>query len=132
MASNPYVNPPEENEQIALVQWLRIHKIAFAHIPNEGMHKVQYRKKQKKLGVQAGIPDLLVFDQPPNYPDNVGAAIELKRREGGHLSERQRHWLVKLERRGWKVAVCRGAGEAIEFLESLGYGMGRQTHIDPY
>ena len=122
MATNPYLNPPEENEQMALVQWLRLHRIAFAHVPNEGRHKVQYRKKQKALGLQAGMPDLLIFDSPPAYPENVGTAIELKRREGGTLSNQQAEWLCKLKDRGWAVAVCKGAAEAIEVLESLGYG----------
>lgn len=120
--TNPYENPPEEEEQIALVQWLRLHKIAFAHTPNEGKHKVQYRAKQARLGVQPGVPDLLIFDRPPYYPERVGAAIELKRRKGGRVSDAQVEWLDKLSDRGWAVAVCNGATEAIECLESLGYG----------
>ena len=124
--NNPYENPPEEAEQVALVQWLRLHKIAFAHVPNEGKHKVQYRAKQARLGVQPGVPDVLIFDQPPSCPKNVGTAIELKRRKGGRVSENQTEWLEKLKNRGWAVAVCRGATEAIEFLESLGYGRVRR------
>ena len=122
MATNPYTNPPEEAEQLALVQWLELHKIKYTHVPNEGKHKVQYRAKQKRLGVKPGIPDLLIFDRPPACPDNVGAAIELKRRKGGTVSSEQTAWLTILQERGWAVAVCKGATEAIEFLESLGYG----------
>ena len=123
MATNPYTNPPEEMEQIALVQWLELHKIKYTHVPNEGKHKVQYRVKQKRLGVKSGVPDLLIFDPPPNYPDNVGTAIELKRRKGGSVSQEQTAWLNILQERGWTVAVCKGAGKAIEFLEELGYGV---------
>lgn len=126
MVNNPYTNPLEENEQLALVEWLRLHNIAFAHVPNEGMHKVQYRKKQKALGVQAGMPDLLIFDHPPANPDKIGVAIELKRRKGGQISARQKRWLKILSDRGWVAMVCNGAGEAIDALDVLGYGRRRR------
>lgn len=29
MATNPYLNPPEENEQMALAKWLELHKIRY-------------------------------------------------------------------------------------------------------
>lgn len=120
--TNPYTNPPEEAEQLALVQWLELHKIKYTHVPNEGKHKVQYRVKQKRLGVQAGLPDILIFDRPPLYPENVGVAIELKRQKGGRVTPEQTAWLNDLKDRGWVVAVCRGAMEAIRFLQELGFG----------
>lgn len=49
--------PTEEQEQLALVQWLELHEIKYTHVPNEGKHKVQYRAKQKRLGVKPGVPD---------------------------------------------------------------------------
>lgn len=120
----PYTNPPEEAEHMALVQWLELHAIRYTHVPNEGLHKVQYRVKQKRLGVKPGVPDILIFDPPPACPENVGTAIELKRRKGGRVTPEQSAWLCVLKDRGWAVAVCQGAMEAIEFLESLGYGRG--------
>ena len=120
--TNPYTNPPEEAEQLALVQWLELHKIKYTHVPNEVKHKVQYRVKQKRLGVQAGLPDILIFDRPPLYPENVGVAIELKRQKGGRVTPEQTAWLEHLKVRGWTVAVCRGAMEAIRFLQELGFG----------
>lgn len=120
--TNPYTNPPEEAEQLALVQWLELHKIKYTHVPNEGKHKVQYRVKQKRLGVQAGLPDILIFDRPPLYPENVGVAIELKRQKGGRVTPEQIAWLEDLKARGWAVAVCQGAMEAIRVLQELGFG----------
>lgn len=120
--TNPYTNPPEEAEQLALVQWLELHKIKYTHVPNEGKHKVQYRVKQKRLGVQAGLPDILIFDRPPLYPENVGVAIELKRQKGGRVTPEQTAWLEDLKARGWAVAVCQGAMEAIRVLQELGFG----------
>ena len=114
--------PTEEQEQLALVQWLELHKIRYTHVPNEGKHKVQYRAKQKRLGVKPGVPDILIFDRPPLSPENVGVAIELKRQKGGRVTPEQTAWLEHLTARGWAVAVCRGAMEAIRFLQELGFG----------
>lgn len=114
--------PTEEQEQLALVQWLELHEIKYTHVPNEGKHKVQYRAKQKRMGVKPGVPDILIFDRPPLYPENVGVAIELKRQKGGRVTPEQTTWLEDLKTRGWAVAVCRGAMEAIRFLQELGFG----------
>ncbi len=114
--------PTEEQEQLALVQWLELHKIRYTHVPNEGKHKVQYRAKQKRLGVKPGVPDILIFDRPPLYPENVGVAIELKRQKGGRVTPEQIAWLEDLKARGWAVAVCQGAMEAIRVLQELGFG----------
>lgn len=114
--------PTEEQEQLALVQWLELHKIRYTHVPNEGKHKVQYRAKQKRLGVKPGVPDILIFDRPPRYPENVGVAIELKRQKGGRVTPEQIAWLEDLKARGWAVAVCQGAMEAIRVLQELGFG----------
>lgn len=114
--------PTEEQEQLALVQWLELHKIRYTHVPNEGKHKVQYRAKQRRLGVKPGVPDILIFDRPPRYPENVGVAIELKRQKGGRVTPEQIAWLEDLKARGWAVAVCQGAMEAIRVLQELGFG----------
>ena len=46
---------------MTVVEYLRLalrRDVVFHHSPNEGKHKVQYRVKQKKLGVRTGWPDL--------------------------------------------------------------------------
>lgn len=124
MATNPYTNPPEETEQMVLAEWLDRHGITWFHVPNEGKHKVQYRAKQKRLGVRAGVPDVIVIDSPPNGEEALkGCVIELKRRKGGRVTPEQAEWLDRFRERGWAVAVCKGAGQAITFLEKLGYGV---------
>ena len=54
----------------------------------------------------------------------TGVAIELKRQKASPsaLKPEQREWLQALRDRGWEARVCRGAAEAIGWLESLGYG----------
>ncbi len=133
MATNPYTNPPEEAEQITLANWLDLHKLTWMHCPMESKrprkqnpktgkwYSLQGQKLQR-MGMKAGFPDVVIFDAPPACPDNVGTAIELKRRDGGKVTKAQMEWLDKLKEQGWAVAVCKGAAEAIEFLESLGYG----------
>lgn len=121
MATNPYENPPEETEQIALAQWLDLHKVAWWHTPNGGDRNQIVGRKLKLQGVKRGVPDVIIVDPPPNYPNTVGAAIELKRRKGGRVTAEQSAWLNDLKDRGWAVAVCRGVDEAIEFLTELGY-----------
>jgi hypothetical protein len=126
--------PTEEQEQAVLCDWLRLHNIVFHHSPNEGKHAVQYRVKQARLGVSKGFPDILIFDIPGILVTDEcttvtkdaflcsGIAIELKRRKGGKASPEQKQWLADLERRGWVTHLCHGADEAIEWLESLGFG----------
>ena len=122
MATNPYTNPPEDAEQQVLAKWLDMHRINWFHPPNGGHRNVVVAAKLKAQGVKPGVPDVMIVDPPPNYPNNVGTAIELKRRKGGTVSSEQTAWLGILQERGWAVAGCKGATEAIEFLESLGYG----------
>lgn len=120
--ADPYTNPPEEQEQTVLAQWLDLHDITWFHTPNGGHRNVVVAAKLKAQGVKPGVPDVMIVDPPPASPDSVGVAIELKRRKDGRVTPEQTHWLAILQERGWAVAVCRGASEAIEFLESLGYG----------
>ena len=115
--------PHEQAEQQTLAAWLDWHGIRWCHIPNEGKKTVAYHAKMKRQGLKSGVPDVLIFDPPPMYPaDFVGAVIELKRVKGGTVSPEQRYWLAELELRRWKCTVAKGAGAAIEWLESLGYG----------
>lgn len=115
-------NPPEELVQLTVADWLDRHGIQWCHVPNEGRHKAQYRRKQARLGLKAGVPDVLIFDPPPARPDAVGTAIELKRRIGGTVSKAQQEWLDALRARGWVAEVCQGVNEALGFLETMGYG----------
>jgi hypothetical protein len=120
--------PSEDREQITVVEWLRWHRVRAFHVPNEGRHKVQYRKKQAALGVEPGVPDLVIIDPPPLVVGCVGAVIEMKRRRGGVVRKTQRQWLKWFEERRWVAAVCRGSDEAIGQLESWGYHKYRRKH----
>ena len=118
-------NPLEEDEQSALVQWLDLNRILYnISISGVYLHPATFNRI-KKIGYRAGLPDIIIFDRPPVCHNGFvfsGAAIELKRRSGGVVSEDQKDWINKLSDRGWAASVCYGCDEAIEFLKNLGYG----------
>lgn len=110
------VLPTEDAEQRALVQWLRLRGYAFHHSPNATGHTPEARRRagrMKAAGTSAGFPDLLVFAHGKRI------AIELKRQKGGRASKEQLDWLTRLANYGFEAAVCHGAAEAIEFIESV-------------
>lgn len=112
------VVPTEDQEQIALAQYLDARKLAWCHVPNGGSRNVIEATKLKRMGTRRGIPDVLIFD-PCLWCEShyVGIAIELKRVKGGRVTPEQDAWHHALEERGWLVRVCKGAGEAIDFIQ---------------
>lgn len=126
--------PTEEAEQVTVAAWLKRHRIRFHHSPNGGNR--DRRKdpktgrvfsvtamKMKRMGTSNGFPDLTILDAPPMFPNAPGAMIEMKRLQGGVASDEQKDWIAYLKGRGWQVTVAHGADEAINFLQSLGYGI---------
>lgn len=111
----------EDHEQSVVVDWLEQRGVLFTHVPNGGNRNVITGARLKRLGLKRGVPDILIFDPPPNDAA-IGVAIEMKRRKGGATSKEQREWLEKLDARGWAAFVCLGADQAIEQLTKLGYG----------
>lgn len=103
--------PTEEVEQRNLVEYLRLRRIPHFRVPNETYTKSWAQKrKNKELGVQAGIPDLFVL---------VGGkwhGFEMKRTIGGTVSPHQKYWINLLNETGIPTHVFRGAEEAINFI----------------
>ena len=97
------------------------------------------RMKFKKMGCKANHPDLIIYDRPQVVENGkvfVGAALEMKRVTGGEFRPGQKEYLEALRDRGWavmerdgEVVAARGAGEAIAFLESCGYGQKQGTRF---
>jgi hypothetical protein len=110
------MNPLEFEEQVALVQYLELKGYKFTAIPNSTYTKsIQQKMKNKRSGLRPGLPDLLVV------VPNIGLVfIELKRVKGGVVSQAQKDWIAALNScPGVEAVVCKGAQEAIDFLESL-------------
>ena len=119
--------PLEEDEQIAFVQWCRLNHILVHHSGNEIGGSTSAMKaravKMKKMGTSKGFPDLLVFIPVYGTTGDVDCyqlcAIEMKRKKGSTTSKEQKEWLEVLRASGVVSAVCKGADEAINFVEMV-------------
>ena len=92
----------------------------WMHPPNEGRRSPRAGAYNKLMGVKRGVPDIIIFTPPPSDPDVRGVAIELKHGKS-YPTKHQKEWLNRLKSIGWEARVCRGVGEAIDFIREMGY-----------
>lgn len=119
--------PLEEDEQMAFVQWCRLNHIIVHHSGNEIGGSTSAMKaravKMKKMGTSKGFPDLLVFIPVYGTTGDVDCyqmcALEMKRKKGSTTSKEQKEWLKVLTESGVLCSVCKGADEAIKFIETI-------------
>lgn len=125
-SSNAYV-PREDEEAVVFADWLRAMRIPHTHVANEvgGSTKTARMRaiKAKKMGQTAGVWDYEVFIPVENIDGEIDAyqevRVELKRKRGGRISQTQKNWGAVYELAGIPCKVCKGAGEAIEFIETI-------------
>ena len=99
----------EDWEQRQLVQWCRKYpwgQLLF-HIPNENHHH------DTDIGVRAGVPDLFL---PIPMHGMHGLFVEMKKADGGRLSESQKRWLGWLGELGYEAVCCHGWLEAKDVI----------------
>ena len=112
----------EHDLQCACVKWF-----AYAHpelkgllfaIPNGGARSKATAGRLKAEGVVAGVSDLiLMVPRPaPAYP-YLALCIEMKTKHG-YQSPEQKAWQLKVEKYGYKYAVCRSLDQFIETIEN--------------
>jgi len=112
--------PTESEEQQALFQWAHYCRNEYPdldllyHVPNGGRRGKAEAGRFKAEGVKAGVPDVCLPVARGGY---FGLYIEMKRREGGKLSDTQKHWQNKLKLQGYWAVVCCGWAEAAETLK---------------
>ena len=119
--------PLEEDEAITFATWLRYMHIPHTHVANEVGGSTGAAKarsiKAKKMGQTAGVWDYEIFIPVRNVDGEVDAyqeiRIELKRARGGTTSAAQKEWGKIYELAGIPCAVCKGAEEAIKFVEKI-------------
>lgn len=103
--------PKEDEEQAALFQWAAYNAAAhpelllLMHIPNEGKRTVQNGAKMKRIGLKAGVPDILL---PVSHGGFHALYIEMKRTKDGKVSDNQKWWIEKLNQNGNLAVVCFG------------------------
>lgn len=106
--------PTETLEQIRFVNWLEQQGHTFTCVPNSTYTKSWNQKRlNTAMGLRAGFPDLIVIAA------NTFLCIEMKRKKGGVITEKQKDWHKALTSAGIPVKVCYGAEDAIQFVKQI-------------
>jgi hypothetical protein len=106
--------PTEDQDSIALVRWMDLHRLRFSHVPQETYTKhwgVKMKNKQK--GVRKGVPDYIIFPRPGRL-----LFIEMKRkgrdRNLSDIKPEQTEWIEALNGvPGVRALVCFGYDAAV-------------------
>ncbi len=112
-ASNLNTNYEDINQQ-ALVKWARILKLPLISIPNQGKRSFWLGKKERSMGLTAGVSDLFLA-LPNKYYH--GFWIEMKRK-GEKPKPNQLIWLNKMQFYGYKADWFDDWEEAKKEIES--------------
>jgi hypothetical protein len=108
--------PTEHAEQVAFVARCKRENVFVFAIPNgvnlsDSKQRFAEIEKLKAEGLVSGIPDLFI----PQYK----LFIEMKRRSGGVVSDKQKNVHDILKSYGYNVEVCHGALKAWQVVEAL-------------
>ena len=104
----------EDEEQAAVIEYCKLRGIPVVHITNEGKRSVSFAARLKRLGMQPGFPDLVIFHARAGYH---GLAIEMKNGANKPTKE-QKEWLSILAREGYATAVCYSFLEAVQVIDA--------------
>lgn len=108
----------ESQEQKKLMKWIHgklpeVWEVTY-HVKNEGQRKGKTIGNDIAMGIRKGVPDIII-DHPSN--GYHGLRIEMKRADGGRLSQPQRKWLERLNSRGYLAVCCHGFEKAKKVIE---------------
>ena len=105
----------EQQIQMALVQWIRLqypHRLLT--ISGAGLiTNAKTGSKMKKLGYNAGYPDLFIPEPTSKY---YGLFIEMKSAKGYPTPE-QKFWISELNKRNYKAVICHSFNEAKNVID---------------
>lgn len=115
MSKHGRLYPSEDEIQIAIIEWLILHKLDrfVIHIPNEGKRSLSYGSKLKKMGMRKGVSDLFIAISCRDYH---GAWIELKSKNG-RPTPSQSQFLSDMGSQGYYTNVCYGLDDAINSIK---------------
>ena len=111
-------SPLESVEQETIFNWTRarqtdVPQLELAYGTMNGVRvNPGLRGKMKKQGNKSGVPDIVIpaWSADKKHP---GLYIELKRRQGGKVSDEQKRYMQLLANEGYMACVCHGSDEAI-------------------
>lgn len=106
----------EDIEQIKVVEWLKNKTdLPFFSIANQRTCSPQYGALLKRMGVRAGVSDLMITRATSQFH---GAFIELKTLTG-KLSPHQTKFLDDMTKEGYFAMCCWSAQAAIKVIQEL-------------
>lgn len=109
----------EASEQIAVIEYCALRRIDVFAVPNGGKRNALEAHNLKRQGVKAGVPDLMIPIAKGGYH---GLFIEMKVGRN-KPTDKQKEWLERLSRNGYKAVVCYGADAAIDTIDKyMGIG----------
>lgn len=105
----------EDRLQIAVCGLLDALKLNWWHTPNGGQRNASTGALMKKMGVKAGIPDIIIIN--PTLHGDVGLAIELKVKPN-RVTPAQEAWRAKFISNGWAWDVAYDIDTVIQLLNT--------------
>jgi hypothetical protein len=106
---------PEQQIQIAVCDFCRIHKIPFYHIANERRCSMVYGKMLKRMGVTTGFADCFL---PRGNATFKGLFLELKSAKGKPTAS-QIDFLGKMMAEGYFTAITYGTDETLLIIKQF-------------
>lgn len=127
--------PTEDEEAMVFADWLSALRIPHTHIANEIGGSTRESKlrslKAKRMGQTPGVWDYEIFIPIMGVDGEVETyqevRVELKRTRGGVVSAPQKEWGKVYELAGIPCAVCKGAMEAIKFVDGIRKEINNET-----
>ena len=113
---------PEDDLQAAVAELLDMLGWLYCHVPNGGKRNLREAARLKRMGVKAGIPDVLIFEPVVHTVSGsvtgFGLALELKIKPNRPTPE-QIATLAALHERGWGMRVCYSMDDVMEALHCV-------------
>ena len=113
----------EKTIHCAIIDWLHVSlpkKSVVHHSPNEGRHHVSYRVQQKRMGMQAGWPDIEIFVSDEFFYTKKAVPIFLEvKTKKGYLTNSQCRIIERLGDLGAQTGIVRSIDDAKEFLSKI-------------
>ena len=103
----------EDDFQKKVALYLDYSGLNWFHTPNGGSRNAIEAAKFKRMGVKAGIPDILIINPKQGFN---GLAIELK--VGANtVTASQIEWLERLNKSGWLCFVSWSLDEVLSLID---------------